>query len=208
MRARQEQCQEQFHRLVQDALAGRFTVQHSGSMFFMAPDTEGKPVIENPKSGVDMEIMERYKLNCGDTELHFKWRGLESPGHSIPEGENVACSTFQYMEMELVTEKVREGGLHYLAGCGETFWYMLINFNTFGTVAPFHAPCHCNPSNTGGMMPPLWNQLRKKWDKIFQRAKENATDVQCMFSSTPFGCHNFQDCSYKHDIEIKKTKKK
>ena len=194
--------------MLQDALAGRFSVQHTGSMLFVQPNTVGKPIIQNPKAGVDMEQGERYKLLCGDTEFHFKWRGLEVPGHSIPEGKNVACSTFQYMEMELVTEEVKNGGLLHLAGCGETFWYMLINFNTFGTVAPFHAPCHCNPGNTEGQMPPLWRQLRRRWDKLFQRAKESARDVQCMFSSTPEGCHNVDDCRFKHEVEVKKTSKR
>ena len=91
-------------------------------------------------------------------------------------------------------------------GCAATFCYMLINFNTFGTVAPFHAPCHCNPSNNEGQMPPKFRKLRSRWDKMFLRAKADPHDVQCMFADTPAGCHNFDNCPFKHDVEVTESK--
>jgi len=82
---------------------------------------------------------------------------------------------------------------------------MLINFNTFGTVAPFNGACHCNPGNVKGQMPPKLRAMRRKWDRIFKRAKAHKTDVQCMYSETEEGCHNYNDCPYKHDIEAEEV---
>ena len=200
----QARAQVENNKLLRDALAGRFTVRHTGSMWFL-PEQDGGAIVENPKSGVDLLCLERYKLIIRNKEFNFKWRGTCTPSHSIPEGIPTACDTFLYMEM--MDEKVKQGGLHYMASMEdvagtETFWYMLINFNTFGTVAPFHAPCHCNPSNKDGQMPPKKGRLRRRWDKMFKRAKANPHDVQCMFADTEIGCQNFSNCPFKHDVEV------
>ena len=207
--AAQAESQEENSKLLQAALVGIFTVRHTGSMFFL-PEQSGGTTVENPKSGEDLDCGERYKLIINNKEFNFKWRGLCPEGHSIPEGKPTACDTFLYMEM--MDENVKKGGLHYMASMEdkagtETFWYMLINFNTFGTVAPFHAPCHCNPSNKDGHMPPKQKKLRSRWDKRFIRAKANPHDVQCMFADTQAGCHNFDNCPFKHDVEVTKEKK-
>ena len=214
--ASQAKAQEEYSRLLQAALAGNFTVRHTGSMFFL-PEQSGGTTVENPKAGVDLDCLESYKLIVNNKEFNFKWRGLCSEEHSIPAGKPTACDTFLYMEMveENVMgdmEEVKQGGLHYMASMEdkagtETFWYMLINFNTFGTVAPFHAPCHCNSSNKEGQMPPKKRKLRSRWDKMFLRAKANPHDVQCMFADTQVGCHNFDKCPFKHDVEVTKSKK-
>ena len=214
--AAQAEAQEEQSKLLQAALAGRFTVRHTGSIFFL-PEQSGGTTVENPKAGVDLDCGERYKLIINNKEFNFKWRGLCPEGHSIPEGMPTACDTFLYMKMVEENEmgdmdEVKKGGLHYMASMEdqagtETFWYMLINFNTFGTVAPFHAPCHCNPSNKDGQMPPKQKKLRSKWDKRFLRAKADPHDVQCMFADTRAGCHNFNNCPFKHDVEVTKSKK-
>jgi len=197
--ATQAEVQEENSKLLQAALAGRFTVD------------DGERTVENPKAGEDLECLERYELFICGKEFHLKWRGLCPKGHSIPEGIPTACDMFLYMEM--MEENMKQGGLHYMAsaevldGGHETFWYMLINFNTFGTVAPFHAPCRCNPSNKEGQMPPKLRELRSRWDEMFIRAKADPHDVQCMFADTQVGCHNFGKCPFKHDVEVTKSKK-
>lgn len=201
VKANQVKIQTEHNQLLQDSLAGNFTMQHTGSFFFQPPSNDASP-IHNPKSGSDLESSERYKLVINNQEFNFKWRGLETSGHSIPENQPISCTTLQYMEMTLNETEFIKGGLHYLAGSGDdTFWYMLINFNTFGTVAPFNGGCHCNPGNVKGQMPPKLRALRKKWDRIFKRAKADKRDVQCMYTETEEGCHNYNDCPYKHDIE-------
>ena len=201
--ATQAGIQEENSKLLQAALAGRFTV---GEWM-----DDGETTVENPKAGVDLECLERYELFICGKEFTFKWRGLCPEGHSIPEGIPTACDMFFYMEV--MEEKMKQGGLHYMASAEvldsghETFWYMLINFNTFGTVAPFHAPCRCNPSNKEGQMPPKLRELRSRWDEMFIRAKADPHDVQCMFADTQVGCHNFGKCPFKHDVEVTKRKK-
>merc|ERR1711872_1078236 len=123
-------------------------------------------------------------------------------------GEPTSCSL--YMTIELVLEgeaEYKEGGLHYLALDNMDpgmFWGMALNFNTFGTVAPFTTKCHCNFPK----MPPSYKKLKKQWDKIFTRAKKSGLDVQCMFADTPIGCHSFgldgeEGCKFKHDVSVK-----
>ena len=196
--ALQVEVQEENRELLQAGLAGRFTVD------------DGETTILNPKPGVDLKCMKRYEIFICGKEFEFEWRGLCPVGHSIPVGIPTACDMYVYMEM--LQEDVKQGGLHYMVasmedGCAATFCYMLINFNTFGTVAPFHAPCHCNPSNKEGQMPPYQRKLRSRWDKMFIRAKANPHDVQCMFADTQVGCHNFDKCPFKHDVEVTKSKK-
>jgi len=207
----QTRIQAENHKIIQEALAGNFTAQHTGWCFFLPPQT-GAPLVRNPKAGSDMLTGERYKLEFIGKEFSFKWRGLESSGHSIPEGNPTSCSALEYLEIHLTQDVFKKGGLHFLVSSGkggeETFWYMLINFNTFGTVAPFQGPCHCNPNNVKGQMPIQLQELVKKWDNIFKRAKADLNDIQCMFSNSKEGCHNFKDCPYKHDIEVKEVKKK
>lgn len=83
------------------------------------------------------------------------------------------------------------------------FWGMALNFNTFGTVAPFDPNCNCKFPK----MPLNYKKLKKQWDKIFFRAKEDINDVQCMFADTKEGCHSFGlptglGCKFKHDILV------
>ena len=182
--------QERYSKLLQDALAGHFYVQEG----------YGYDKLQNPKSGVDLESDERYDLFMNDKEYSFKWRGLCSEDHSIPAGRPTACDVFYYLEMIDGMEKVKQGGLHYLAGMEEdgleeTFWYMLINFNTFQTVAPYKGPCHCEL-----VLSEKWLKLRRSWDEKFARAKADPNDVQCMFASTKEGCQNKKGCLFKHNI--------
>ena len=97
-------------------------------------------------------------------------------------------------------DRYREGGLHYLTcKSPRIFWAMAINFNTFGNVAPFNPDCLCKYNK----IPPKWKELRKKWNKIFQRAKDDENDIQCMFSDTPIGCHAYKNgCLYKHHVYV------
>ena len=97
--------------------------------------------------------------------------------------------------------------IHHLVGeemDPGNFWGMALNYNTFGTVAPFHTSCHCKFPK----MPPKYKEMKKKWDKMFSRAKACSTDVQCMFADTKVGCHSFgmegeANCKFKHDIAVK-----
>jgi len=100
VKANQVKIQTEHNQRLQDALDGNFTMQHTGSFFFEAPRNDGS-LIRNPKSGSDLETAERYKLVINNQEFNFKWRGLETSGHSIPENRPIACSTLQYMEMTL-----------------------------------------------------------------------------------------------------------
>ena len=68
------------------------------------------------------------------------------------------------------------------------FWAMVMNFNSFGTVALFHENCDCIIDR----LPEEQRELISKWDMILNRVKENEFDVQCMFSETPIGCHNLE----------------
>jgi len=207
----QIQTQEKYHQVLQDALDGNFTAEHLDS----SVDEVVPLPVKNPKAGSDLKTCESYRLttNNGMTWGDFTWEGLEAHGHSKPEGKPTSCTLLAIMYYVLKWDSA--SGLHNLAqgaatGKGEEqiFWGMIINFNTFGTVAPYHGPCDCNPSNVKAQMPPEWRELRKKWNKILKRAKDDINDMQCMFSDSEEGCHNFSDCPYKHDIEVKKEKKK
>jgi len=167
--------------------------------------------VRNPKA-TDLETCERYILKHDADQgnaIHFKHRALNTGPHA--NGEPTSCSL--YMTIELVLEgeaEYKEGGLHYLALDNMDpgmFWGMALNFNTFGTVAPFTTKCHCNFPK----MPPSYKKLKKQWDKIFTRAKKSGLDVQCMFADTPIGCHSFgldgeEGCKFKHDVSVKMTK--
>lgn len=200
----QVRTQNRNHQILHDALNGNFTVERRGG-----------EAIRNPKAGLDLEFGKDYELKVNNKELaieqfNFVWEG-SSTDHSIPEGNPTSCIMFYYMESYLKDEEFMKGGLHYLAGSYqeiEIFWFMLINFNTFGTVAPHYGPCTCNPKNVKAQMPPERRELRKKWNKFFKRAKADINDVQCMYSNSEEGCHNYNNCPYKHDVEVKKEKKK
>uniref|UniRef100_A0A7M5XIV9 MYND-type domain-containing protein n=1 Tax=Clytia hemisphaerica TaxID=252671 RepID=A0A7M5XIV9_9CNID len=205
-RTRQRVMQSEFHNILLDGLYGRFETMHIQGSFFLPPSTSpdiGRWV-RNPNPA-DLEPLERYQIQHdsprtdNQESVIFKWRGLESRGHG--NGEPIACSLIGIMECLLLDDqRYREGGLHYLAGGLESpgvFWAMIMNFNTFGTVAPFHANCNCSISK----LPKKQKKLISKWDMIFKRAKEDEFDVQCMFSDTPVGCHNFGECPFKHEVE-------
>ena len=85
---------------------------------------------------------------------------------------------------------------------------MLINFNTFGTVAKFNTKCDCNYQK----MPYKIKQILNYWNDAFERAKNDIDDVQCVFSSSQEGCHGFglkgcSGCNFKHDEVMKLPKK-
>ena len=93
--------------------------------------------------------------------------------------------------------------------CPGAFWMMVLNHNTFGTVAPLNLGCGCKFSK----MPTKWLRLRRDIDKMFSRAKADVKDVQCMFADVEeYGCHAFGlpgdlGCKFKHDILAEKEKK-
>ena len=203
----QEKLQSEYHAILMDALGGKFEVFHNGGFFWtpVATNINDSDWMRNPSS-TDMTPMERYQLRHDSPRSEksepavFKWRALESLEHG--RGEPTGCSFIELMKCHLLDdERYRKGGLHYLSGSLEDpglFWGMVINFNTFGTVAPFHSNCHCNMQR----LPKKQRKMRNKWDKIFQRAKQDPLDVQCMFSEIPVGCLSFDRCPYKHDIEV------
>ena len=195
----QKDVQTKANAALMDALNGRFKVLINDRW------------VQNPRA-TDLETCERYMLKHDadqDNTIHFKHRYTDTSPHA--NGEPTSCSL--YLTMELVLEedeKYKEGGLHYLVldNCDPgMFWGMALNFNTFGTVAPFTTTCHCNFPK----MPPNYKKMKKQWDKIFTRAKLSALDVQCMFSDTPFGCHSFglegdAGCKFRHDISVEIVK--
>ena len=100
----------------------------------------------------------------------------------------------------------------YLVGttynCPGGFWMMVLNYNTFGTVAPLNQGCGCNFQK----MPTKWLRLRRDFDKMFSRAKADVKDVQCAYADMEEGCHAFGlpgelGCQFKHDILAEKVKK-
>ena len=88
------------------------------------------------------------------------------------------------------------------------FWSMLINFNTFGTVALFNKKCSCKYKK----IPYKFRKIIEFYDDIFTRARKLPVDVQCMFSNSKEGCHlfgsvplhgNLVDCPFKHEAFVK-----
>ena len=203
----QQKLQSDYHEILIDAFKGNFEILHDQGRWRDPPntDTENATWIRNPKSTV-LSTLERYQVRSDSPRtdntkpISFKWRALESLDHG--KGDPTACSFLELMDCYLLNdERYREGGIHYLAGSLEDaglFWGMAINFNTFGTVAPFHSNCHCNITR----LTKKHCKLRNKWDKIFYRAKADPLDIQCMYSETPVGCQNFESCPYKHEIEV------
>ena len=188
----QKKRQDKLNDILSDALSGRFKVLIDGEWR------------RNPKA-TDLETLERYQLvteSAPDKKYHFKQRSLESSHHT--RGVPSSCSFFMTLELCLDNEHFNAGGLHSLIEYEmdpNFFWGMAMNFNTFGTVAPFHTDCSCNFPK----MPPKYKSLRKKWDVMFSRAKEDIKDVQCMFADQSEGCHSFGlpgelACSYKHQV--------
>ena len=150
---------------------------------------------------------ERYNVkvrsNLKNKGLSMRWLGVEDSDHSIPKGKLTSCSFLRCVEG---FEKELKGGLHFIASDENAalFWVMMINFNTYGTIALHHSPCQCNDSD---QMPPQWRKLRRRLDKMLARAKADRTDVQCMFADTKDGCHNFPNCPFKHQKEVTKRRR-
>ena len=195
---RQAIKQEKLNRILKNALTGKFKVNING---------EWKT---NPVS-TEMDSLDRLSL-CTlankDYLYHFKQRFLEDSDHG---SSPASCSLFMMMEHIFEEDGFKNGGgLHYLVDFAETdepglFWGMALNFNTFGTVAPFDVSCYCNFPK----MPPAYRKMKKQWDKIFSRAKADIKDVQCMFTDTKEGCHSYGlpgnlGCKFKHDIRSEK----
>ena len=154
----QKARQDKLNNILRDALTGEFRVEIAGEWRTNPPATE-------------LQTLERYHLvsaSAPHSRYYFKQRALESSQHT---GANPSsCSFFMTLEMIMDTEPFRTGGLHYLVDFemdSNFFWGMALNFNTFGTVAPFHTECSCNFPK----MPPKYKQLRRRWDSMFNRAK-------------------------------------
>eukprot|EP00092_Neocalanus_flemingeri_P036035 GFUD01039235.1.p1 GENE.GFUD01039235.1~~GFUD01039235.1.p1 ORF type:complete len:447 (-),score=102.38 GFUD01039235.1:61-1401(-) len=192
----QKKIQKNYNSAVVDGLNGNFKIKINGKW------------VRNPKA-IDLETSSRYELihNSKGKVVHFKQRALVTGPHA--NGEPTSCDLLMTMELCMEDDSFNEGGLHYLVGWDDgTFWGMVLNFNMFGTVAPFNTACYCKFPK----MPPKYKEMRKKWDKMFSRAKACFTDVQCMFANTTTGCHSFglqgeAGCRFKHDIAVKKVKK-
>ena len=192
----QKKRQDGLNNILRDALTGHFKVQIGGEWR------------TNPKA-TDLETLGRYKLVTASAPgevYHFKQRSLESLQHG--RGVPTSCSFFMTLELCLDTEQFRTGGLHYLVSYQmdpNFFWGMAMNFNTFGTVAPFHTDCDCRFPK----MPPKYKSLRKSWDLMFRRARDNLTDVQCMFADQAEGCHSYGlpgdlGCRYRHEVTVER----
>jgi len=188
----QKERQDKLNDILRDALSGRFKVLIDG---------EWK---RNPKA-TDLETMSRYHLvtaSAPDKQYYFKQRSLESSQHT--RGVPSSCSFFEMLIMCLDNEPINTGGLHSLLEYEfdhNLFWGLAMNFNTFGTVAPFHTDCSCNFPK----MPPKYKSLRKRWDVMFSRAKGDIRDVLCMFADHSEGCHSYGlpgelACRYKHHV--------
>ena len=197
--ATQYKTQKLCNNILDDALNGKFKIKID-------------EVWETNPKATELESLRRYELiteSMKDTTVHFKQRSLENGPHA--NGEPTGCSFFMTMELCMEGKEYQEGGLHHLVTntinlqqCDPNFfWGMVLNYNTFGTVAPFHTKCHCKFPK----MPPKYKQMQKKWDARFARAKACITDVQCMFADTETGCHRAgldgdSGCKFKHDIEV------
>jgi hypothetical protein len=171
--------QDLLNKVSENAFTGDFMTQIDGHVKL------------NPKA-TDLEVGERYCLVAIANKKHlyqFKQRALDGEGHSGSSPSS--CSLYFAMEMLFDDDQgFKNSGLHYLVDYADDpnmFWGMALNFNTFGTVAPFNPNCHCNYPK----MPPKYKKLQKQWDKMFSRAKADINDVQCMFADTTEGCHSF-----------------
>ena len=200
----QKAAQDELNRILKNALTGKFKVYIDGVWK------------TNPKS-TDLKLGEYYALVAlanKDYTYYFQQVGLESLEHSTPPS---ACTLIENLMMceqglglhNYVFSDTRED---YLVGttynCPGGFWMMVLNYHTFGTVAPLNLGCACNFPK----MPTKWLRLRRDIDKMFSRAKADIMDVQCRFADTEPGCHAFGlpgelGCQFKHDILAEKVKK-
>jgi len=158
----------------------------------------------------NLEPEERYsvKVKSGslkNKDFSMRWGGVEDCKHTMPEGKLTSCTFLRCVEEELKKEELK-GGLHFMAADANAalFWTLIINFNTYGTMALHHSPCQCNHTD---QMPPHWRKLRRRLDKMLERARADRTDVQCMFADSKKGCHNFPDCPFKHQKEVTKRRR-
>ena len=192
----QKAKQDKLNKILKNSFTGKFKVNINGDWK------------TNPKSS-DLQSGERYCLYTlanKDHPYHFKQRHLEHSNHS---SSPTSCGLYMLMEIVFDKDDFKDGGgLHHLVDYSMDpglFWGMALNFNTFGTVAPFDPNCHCKFPK----MPLNYKKLKKQWDKIFFRAKEDINDIQCMFADTEEGCHSFGlpgqlGCKFKHDIQVEK----
>ena len=203
--------QDELNKILKNALSGKFKVNI---------DWEWKT---NPRA-TDLRHGASYTLltsiNEEDYTYRFKFYSLDLPSHSTLPG---ACDLLECLmlfagdNLELHDLVASDSHPVNLDGdtfnCPGIFWGMVLNYNTFGTVAPFNPICaHKFPK-----MPSKWRRVRKCWDEKFSRAKTDIQDVQCMFADiiadTEEGCHAFglpgdDGCKFKHDMLVAKEKKK
>ena len=203
----QKAFQDKLNKILKSALKGNFKVYIDG---------EWKT---NPKA-TELNYGSYYALvSSANKEYTYRFMQnfLNHHAHSHS-NQPSACALLEMLMMfkgqglelhNLVYESTHENNLvGYTYNCNGTIWGMALNFNTFGTVAPFHPDCRCNYAK----MPSKWRRERKHWDEIFSRAKADIKDVQCMDADTKAGCHAFGlagdlGCQFKHDILVKEEMK-
>ena len=190
---RQRQLQAELSFILKAALNGRYEIWIQGHWR------------ENAKA-TDLGAGKIYFLRCTARRKHEYQiiKGIMPRTHCE---SPTSCDLYSRLEiLEEVGDSHRLTEVQWLV-CAERrqnlsspFWSMALNFNTFGTVAPFSLHCRCSFPK----QPPKYRAIQKKWDKIFNRAKADPMDVQCMWADKSFGCHAYSlpgdlRCKFKHD---------
>ncbi|RUS15111.1 hypothetical protein BC937DRAFT_92885 [Endogone sp. FLAS-F59071] len=154
--------------------------------YTLTEDTE-RPEGEDDARVPDVEIS-MHKLTVVFPDKGAPVRDVvlleEEAGGRVISADSVAFNLEELDE----NEKFREGGVLYLVGDSTVFWSMIQLWHQTGT--------------TG----------LEEWDKILATVKEKPSDasrVDCMFFSTPFGClqhtHRLDpSCPFRHDDQRKK----
>ena len=218
--AEQKEFQDQINYILHIAIKGYFKIKIN---------EEWK---KNPKV-TELEHEKKYPISCPSTFLtkeNYPYTVesiLDPPSHCE---KPTSCTLLQLLGKIYdrdMKQNVSPNNIHSLVACwklipktGETqasslFWGMVLNFKTFGTVAPFDKSCECNFTK----MPTIWRKAQKIWDKAFTRAMEDINDVHCCFSdhaeNSDFledqydGCHGYGlggglGCRFNHNILVDK----
>ena len=217
--AEQKEFQDQINDILHMAIKGNFKIKIN---------EEWK---KNPKV-TELEHEKKYLISCPSPFLikeNYPYTVetiLDPPTHCE---KPTSCTLLQLLgkmyerDMKL---NAWPNNIHSLVACwklipktGEIqasplFWGMVLNYKTFGTVAPFDKSCECNFTK----MPTIWRKAQKIWDKAFTRATENINDVHCCFSDLGIsdsvedkwdGCHGYGlsgelRCRFNHNILVDK----
>jgi hypothetical protein len=102
-----------------------------------------------------------------------------------------------------------EGGPHHLSNLVDILWTMACNASEKGTVLPSLESGYCpicldemgrtscyNPFHAKGF-PDWWQELREYWDGVFEQAREDGRNVDCMFFCGKQGCLNPVACIFR-----------